>query len=200
MLGERFNAMAARIQDSLLELAQRVAEAQSANDAEVVVSCHDESRCSGHPLNAISGYTELIELGVRGPVTELQCQDLMRIRRNGQHLLSLINNVLNLSRIEAGHLSLDIVDLSVDALMAETEALIAPQVTLKSLHYSVRVEHEGLSVVRADNEKLQQVLVEPHLERGAVHRRRWDGDAILSRGGRGSRAPVGVGHGHWHPG
>jgi len=157
LLAERFNTMAARIGDSHTELAKRVAEAQSANEAKSVflAMMSHELRT---PLNAISGYTELLELGVRGPISEMQRQDLIRIRRNGQHLLALINSILNLSRIESGHLALDPADLPVDELMNDIEALIAPQVALKELRYRVIVDGEAL-VVRADRERLQQALV-----------------------------------------
>jgi PAS domain S-box-containing protein len=60
------------------------------------------------PLNAIGGYAELIELGIRGPVTEAQRDDLRRIQQSQKHLLGLINEVLNYARVEGGALSYDL--------------------------------------------------------------------------------------------
>jgi len=54
------------------------------------------------PLNAIDGYAELMELGIRGPISPEQRQDLGRIRKSERHLLGLINGVLNYAQIEAG--------------------------------------------------------------------------------------------------
>ena len=54
------------------------------------------------PLNAIGGYAELIELGVRGPITPEQREDLVRLRRSQQQLLAMINDVLNFAKIDAG--------------------------------------------------------------------------------------------------
>jgi signal transduction histidine kinase len=110
------------------------------------------------PLNAIGGYTELLQLGLRGPVTDAQSEDLTRIRRNKDHLLSIINDILNLARIEAGQVALRLDDVRVDELLTETEAAVAPQIAAKQLTYDVTVPDGGCSV-RGDREKLQQVLL-----------------------------------------
>ena len=54
------------------------------------------------PLNAIGGYAELLALGIRGPLNSDQAQDIARIRRSQQHLLTLINDVLNFAKLDAG--------------------------------------------------------------------------------------------------
>ena len=59
------------------------------------------------PLNAIGGYSELLAMGVRGPVNEAQLADLERIRRNQRHLLTLVNDVLSFARLETGEIPLD---------------------------------------------------------------------------------------------
>jgi signal transduction histidine kinase len=110
------------------------------------------------PLNAIGGYAELIELGVRGPVTEAQRDDIGRIRRSQRHLLALINQVLNFARLEAGQVRFNVAAVPLDALLGGMEALIAPQVRSQSLRFVY--ERPAPSVVaRADPEKLQQVLL-----------------------------------------
>ncbi|MDQ2667420.1 MAG: ATP-binding protein [Gemmatimonadota bacterium] len=110
------------------------------------------------PLNAIGGYAELIELGIRGPVTEEQRKDLHRIQKSQRHLLGLVNGVLNYSRVEAGAVSYDIQDVVLDEVLAGSEALVAPQVRNKKLVLWYEQPTEAL-VVRADSEKLQQVVL-----------------------------------------
>jgi PAS domain S-box-containing protein len=110
------------------------------------------------PLNAIGGYAELIELGIRGPVTEEMRKDLERIQKSQRHLLGLVNGVLNYSRVEAGAVTYDLQDVLLDDVLASCEALVAVQVRNKrmSLRYEAVEPHIH---VRADAEKLQQVLL-----------------------------------------
>lgn len=108
------------------------------------------------PLNAIVGYTELLELGLHGPVTDAQLADFARIRRSSWHLISLINDILNFAKLEAGHLEFFVTDVQVAALLSELDDLIAPQLAAKSLHY-VRADCEV--IVHADPEKLRQILL-----------------------------------------
>ena len=110
------------------------------------------------PLNAIGGYAELMALGLRGPVTELQLLDLERIQKSQRHLLGIINQILDYTRIDAGVIVYDVVDVLVTTALAAAESLIDPQVRARGLTYVVSAFAPHLSV-RADREKLQQVLV-----------------------------------------
>jgi len=110
------------------------------------------------PLNAIDGYAELLEMGLRGPVTEAQVQDLSRIRRSQRHLLALVNDVLNFARLEAGRVEWQITDVSVDDTLQVVESLIRPQLAAKRISYTREECDDGLSV-RADAEKLRQILI-----------------------------------------
>jgi signal transduction histidine kinase len=110
------------------------------------------------PLNAISGYAELMELGVHGPVTEQQRADLARIQASQRHLLGLINQVLNYTRIDAGAVRYDLADVPVAEALAAAEALVLPQVRAKGLAYAMGSVPPILAV-RADREKLQQILL-----------------------------------------
>ncbi|CAN5900614.1 PAS domain S-box protein [soil metagenome] len=110
------------------------------------------------PLNAIGGYVELIERGIRGPVTDEMRKDLERIQKSQRHLLGLVNGVLNYSRVEAGAVTYDLQDVVLDEVLASCEALVAPQIRNKRL--SLRYEAtEPWIKVRADAEKLQQVVL-----------------------------------------
>ena len=108
------------------------------------------------PLNAIMGFLEILEMGLRGPVTESQHADFARIRRSSLHLLSLINDILNFVKLEAGQVEFRIADVAVADMVAELQELLAPQLHAKSLSY----EGGECDVnVRADPEKLRQILL-----------------------------------------
>lgn len=66
------------------------------------------------PLNAIGGYVQLLEMGLRGPVTDEQRADLERIKLNQKHLLSLINDVLSFTQLGAGHVKYRMSNVPVD--------------------------------------------------------------------------------------
>ena len=139
--------------------AERVARtaAEQANQAKaqfLAVMSHELRT----PLNAIGGYAELLEMGIRGPVTTTQCEDLRRIRSSQQHLLGLINNLLNYARLESGSVRYDVEAVGVCDAVAAAEALVAPQVRSSGLTLIVRDCPSDL-VVRADPERLRQILV-----------------------------------------
>jgi signal transduction histidine kinase len=110
------------------------------------------------PLNAIGGYTELIEMGIRGPVTPEQRVDLERIRFSQKHLLGLVNEVLNYTKLETGTDEYDVQDVPVREVLAAAEALVLPQASKSGLQLIVG-ETEGALSVRADPDKLRQILV-----------------------------------------
>jgi PAS domain S-box-containing protein len=110
------------------------------------------------PLNAIGGYVELIEMGIRGPVTPQQREDLGRIQKSQRHLLGLINEVLNYAKLESGTVHYDIADAPVWESLQAAEALVAPQARARGLTFVVGSCPRDLEV-RADAEKLRQILV-----------------------------------------
>jgi signal transduction histidine kinase len=110
------------------------------------------------PLNAIGGYAELMEMGVRGPINEQQRVDLHRIQQSQKHLLGLINQVLNYTRVETGAVHYVLDDVPVAEAMAAAEALVAPQVRAKKLTYVLTGCDRDIHA-RADREKLQQILL-----------------------------------------
>ena len=137
-----------RLRDSLTErnrlLEQEQAariEAESANRAksEFLAVMSHELRTS---LNAI-GYVQLVEMGVHGPVTEAQRDALARAQRSQRHLLSLINDVLNLVRIETGHVEFVLEDVSLPPLLAEVRSMIEPLLAANQLSCEITTEGAG---------------------------------------------------------
>jgi signal transduction histidine kinase len=114
------------------------------------------------PLNAIAGHLQLLEMELHGPLTKAQHDALERIDRAERHLLSLVNDVLNLARIETGRVEYDIHPLFVRDLLRDVSALVGPQFAAKAIRFEVRLPEDepGVSAVRvqADREKLLQVL------------------------------------------
>ena len=110
------------------------------------------------PLNAIAGYTELLSMGVHGPITNEQRADLDRIERSQRYLLSLINDVLNFSKIEAGHVAFALQNFRIDPLLRSLEAFVSPQLKAKNIRYSYSTEHPHCTAL-ADEEKTQQILL-----------------------------------------
>ena len=137
------------------EAARAAAEQANRVKAEFLAMMSHELRT---PLNAIAGYAQLLEMGVRGPVTAAQRADLERIERSQRHLLSLINDVLNFAKLEAGRVDFALTRVSMHDIMLGVEALVLPQLAAKSLHYAGPGDCGGVVVV-ADEEKARQVLL-----------------------------------------
>ncbi|HEX6748054.1 MAG TPA: HAMP domain-containing sensor histidine kinase [Longimicrobium sp.] len=110
------------------------------------------------PLGSISGYVDLLEMGVHGPLTDTQHHDLARIRRCQEFLLGLINNVLAYMKLGSGHVSYDITSVPVGDLAASVEELIRPQMDARRLRYERRVPGGDVRV-RADPGKLEQIVL-----------------------------------------
>jgi signal transduction histidine kinase len=153
----RAEAATKHAQEAAAEAARARAEAEAASRAksEFLAVMSHELRT---PLNAIGGYVELMQMEVRGPITEAQRDDLTRIKRSQQHLLGLINEVLNYMRIEAGAMRYDIASFSVREAMEAVEPLIAPLVRAKGLTYE-RVDGHADDRVRADPERVRQIFI-----------------------------------------
>ena len=184
-LSSTFNRMAGEIEATHGELEQQVeealavsqqlelaneehqrisAEAQDARDAAqqanraksdfLAVMSHELRT----PLNAIGGYADILQLGVYGEINDRQQDALRRIVRSQQMLLSLINDVLNFAKLDAGQVQFRIADVRLVDVLAEAEAMVAPQVEAKGLVF--RFEPcDPLLLVQADPDKLQQIAL-----------------------------------------
>jgi len=157
-LNERVRRQAAelerRVEERTHELSEATAEAGRANRAksEFLSRMSHELRT---PLNAILGFGQLLEMDA---LSERQAEGVGHILRAGRHLLGLINEVLDISRIEAGRLSLSLEPVPVRETVGQAMQLVQP--TASALAVTVRVEtiDERLHVL-ADRQRLQQVLL-----------------------------------------
>jgi signal transduction histidine kinase len=148
-------ALALQAANASMRSARSIAEAASTAKSEFLATMSHELRT---PLNAIGGHVQLLTMGLRGPVTGEQREALGRIDRAQRHLLGLINDILNLSRIEAGRVEYDIRDVALSDVLTEAVPMIEPQIAANELAFEV-LDAEHLPQVCADREKLQQIVL-----------------------------------------
>ena len=111
------------------------------------------------PLNAILGYSELMELGIAGDLTEPMRKQIGRIRVSAKHLLSLVNDILDLAKVEAGRLSVATVPASVSEAVTSAITLIRPQAQGKNLEVTLESGLDTLPSYVGDDERVPQILV-----------------------------------------
>lgn len=110
------------------------------------------------PLNAIAGYAELLELGMRGPVTDQQKEAILRIRRSQQHLLGIVNDILMFSKTETGRIPMNFESIEVLPAVEAVQFLVEPMLAANDIQFAVSECEEGTSV-NADSDRFQQILV-----------------------------------------
>lgn len=133
--------------------AARAAEAANQAKAEFLAAMSHELRT---PLNSIAGHIDLLELGIHGPLTDAQRTALARAKRSEEHLLSLVNDVLNFAKIAAGRIEYRIADLVLADVVADVTTIVEPQLIQRSFRLTVAVPRDLL--VRADEERLKQII------------------------------------------
>jgi signal transduction histidine kinase len=143
-----------RLFDEIQDKSRQLAEA-SQHKSQFLANMSHELRT---PLNAILGYTELIADGIYGDPTEKMMDVLKRLESNGKHLLGLINDVLDLSKIEAGQLKLDIADYSINDVAQTVYSAVEPLAAGKKLAFKCEVA-PNLAAGRGDGRRLTQVLL-----------------------------------------
>ena len=136
--------------------ARRAAEDANKAKAEFLATMSHELRT---PLNAIGGYTELLELGIRGPVTKEQRADLRRIQQSQQHLLGLINQILDLAKDDAGALRVDRAAIRIGDTVDAALSLIRPQAESKGFDIGDACGESADAQYLGDESRVRQVLV-----------------------------------------
>jgi len=165
-----------------LRAAKEQAEAANRHKSEFLANMSHELRT---PLNAVLGYTELIRDGIYGEVPDKIREVVERVRHNGRHLLGLINDVLDLAKIEAGQLTLAEAEYSLRKLVLEVASATEALATEKRLAFEVDVPAD-LPLGRGDERRITQVLLNlvsnaiKFTDAGSVSvRARLDGGSLL---------------------
>jgi signal transduction histidine kinase len=110
------------------------------------------------PLNAILGYTSMLQQGIAGELDPAVKRQLGRVASNGQHLLTIINEILDISRIEAGRMPLRISRFKVPDLVGEVLAELEPLVRRSKLTVASEFA-DDLSPISSDRQKVKQILL-----------------------------------------
>jgi PAS domain S-box-containing protein len=110
------------------------------------------------PINALIGYTALMLDRIYGDLTPKQVEGLTRIQASSQHLLALINDILDLAKIEAGKMPVHLEAASLRSILAEVSAQIEPMVKRKSLEFRVRLS-DNIPVLYTDRTKVKQIVL-----------------------------------------
>jgi PAS domain S-box-containing protein len=137
--------------------ARRLSESEAANKAKAdfLAAMSHELRT---PLNAIGGFAQLMAMGVHGPVSEQQKEDLDRISASQRHLLGIINDILNFSRIEAGRIEYHIVPVDLASTIRSVFDMVQPLALSKSINLEIQECPPGISGL-ADISKTEQILI-----------------------------------------
>ena len=137
-----------------LERQREIADEANRAKSSFLASMSHELRT---PLNAIGGYVQLLEMGIHGPISPAQADALGKVSRSQRHLLRLINEVLNLSRIEAGAVKYDLARVLVSDVANAVVPMVEPQLAQKELKLSLDVP-TSLAML-ADRDKTEQILL-----------------------------------------
>jgi signal transduction histidine kinase/CheY-like chemotaxis protein len=167
-LAQTFNEMARQLSGAYQTLeekvTQRTSELQAANQelaranklkSEFLANVSHELRT---PLSAIIGFSQILLDGIDGELNEEQQQDILQVNKSGQSLLALINQILDLSKIEAGKMELVVERVELPALINGVLESISPLAEEKGLRIETRFA-TGLSAVEADPARLKQILI-----------------------------------------
>jgi PAS domain S-box-containing protein len=145
-----------RAQSEAAERLRNEAEMSSRAKSDFLANMSHELRT---PMNAIIGYTDLIELGIAGPVTDGQRAQLERIRVSSQHLLMLVDDILDLAKIEAGRVEIAREPCLVGDVVDAGLSLIRPQAAAGDLEIVNQCEFTAELLYLGDEDRVRQILV-----------------------------------------
>lgn len=166
-LADSFNTMAIKLKNSYEDLEQKVSERtrelaiankqlQEASQAksEFLANMSHELRT---PLNSIIGFSEILQEKTFGDLNERQKRYVSNIHTSGKHLLGLINDILDLSKVEAGKIELNYEEFPLREMLSECQTLVNTMASKKNISLGFKVA-DGLSTINADPTKFKQIL------------------------------------------
>jgi signal transduction histidine kinase len=140
---------------SFRSMAQRLAELDRMKAEFMSIATHELKT----PINVIGGYAELMQERLYGELTEKQEEALVSIREQAHGMTALVNQLLDISRLEAGGLQLSLADVVVADLLQRTERAFAPLAQKQSIRFSVSLEPTVPQVIRADSDRVRDQLL-----------------------------------------
>ncbi|APH39472.1 PAS domain S-box protein [Methanohalophilus halophilus] len=144
-----------QLEDAVLKANEMAVQAEYANKtkSQFLANMSHELRT---PLNSVIGFSDILLKETRGELNDSQKKYASNISKGGRHLLDLINDILDLSKIEAGKMELVCEDLYLDSVFSEIEAVISPQVRKKSIDLEIS---KPLNIeINADKSKIKQAI------------------------------------------
>jgi len=137
------------------QTARKDAEAANRIKTELFARLSHEFRT---PLHAVAGYLEILQQNIHGGLNAEQRRDVGRIHQAQEHLLTLVNMILDFAKLEGGPIELSMAEIPIEETLCGAEALVAPQFAKKGVGYAHRSGDDLLSAF-ADREKVQQIVV-----------------------------------------
>jgi signal transduction histidine kinase len=160
-LADQFNRMSAQLAESYASLERKVEERTrqlaiaNKHKSEFLANMSHELRT---PLNAIIGFSEVLDQKMFGPLTEDQQQFVKDIHESGIHLLNLINDVLDLSKVEAGHMELNLCEFDLPAAIGNAITLVKERAARQGARVVCEVD-PALECIHADERKFKQIML-----------------------------------------
>jgi signal transduction histidine kinase len=171
-LANAFNSMTHQLIQKIAELDQHVKELDKTNQALRVATAkaREAARIKGEflstmshelrtPLNAIIGFSDMLLMGMSGPLSDIQTHKIKRLQENGKRLLNLVNDSLDLTRIEAGRIELESTAFSPPDLAKRVVAQMAVLAEQNQLAFEVKVDPALPSTLLGDPRRIEQVIV-----------------------------------------
>jgi len=160
-LARQFNLMAGQLAESYADLERKIEERTrdleiaNKHKSEFLTNMSHELRT---PLNAIIGFSEVLHDKMFGDLNEEQLDCINDIRESGEHLLSLINDILDISKVEAGRMELVLGEFDLPEAIANTLAVMKERAVRQRIRLAIDVD-PSLGTVRADERKVKQILL-----------------------------------------